>query len=87
MGTIEFLLAADGNYYFMEMNTRIQVEHPITEQICGIDIVKYQIRVADHQKLGLKQEDIHAMVMRWSAASTLKTSIATLRLLPARSRS
>lgn len=60
VGTIEFLLAADGNYYFMEMNTRIQVEHPITEQICGIDIVKYQIRVADHQKLGLKQEDIHA---------------------------
>ena len=54
------LLAADGSYYFMEMNTRIQVEHPITEQICGIDIVKYQIRVADHQRLGLKQEDIHA---------------------------
>lgn len=60
VGTIEFLLAADGSYYFMEMNTRIQVEHPITEQICGIDIVKYQIRVADHQRLGLKQEDIHA---------------------------
>ena len=52
VGTIEFLLAADGSYYFMEMNTRIQVEHPITEQICGIDIVKYQIRVADHQRLG-----------------------------------
>ena len=44
VGTIEFLLAADGSYYFMEMNTRIQVEHPITEQICGIDIVKYQDR-------------------------------------------
>ena len=59
-GTIEFLLAADGTYYFMEMNTRIQVEHPITEQICGIDIVKQQIRIADHQRLNLKQEDIKA---------------------------
>ena len=59
-GTIEFLLSADGTYYFMEMNTRIQVEHPITEQICGIDIVKQQIRIADHQRLNLKQEDIKA---------------------------
>ncbi len=59
-GTIEFLLSADGKYYFMEMNTRIQVEHPITEQICGIDIVKQQIRIADHQRLNLKQEDITA---------------------------
>ena len=59
-GTIEFLLANDGKYYFMEMNTRIQVEHPITEQICGIDIVKQQIRIADHQHLKLKQSDIHA---------------------------
>ena len=59
-GTIEFLRDKHGDFYFIEMNTRIQVEHPITEQICGIDIVKYQIRVADHQKLGLKQEDIHA---------------------------
>lgn len=57
-GTIEFLMAADGSYYFMEMNTRIQVEHPITEQICGIDIVKQQIRIADHQRLQLRQEDI-----------------------------
>lgn len=58
-GTIEFLMAADGSYYFMEMNTRIQVEHPITEQICGIDIVKQQIRIADHQRLNLCQQDIH----------------------------
>ncbi len=57
-GTIEFLLAQDGRYYFMEMNTRIQVEHPITEQICGIDIIKQQIRIADHQRLNLTQEEI-----------------------------
>lgn len=59
-GTIEFLLSSDGKYYFMEMNTRIQVEHPITEQICGIDIIKQQIKIADHQRLNLKQEDIKA---------------------------
>lgn len=58
VGTIEFLLDKSGNYYFMEMNTRIQVEHPITEMICGIDIIKHQIKVADNQKLSLKQEDI-----------------------------
>lgn len=59
-GTIEFLLSSDGKYYFMEMNTRIQVEHPITEQICGIDIIKQQIKITDHQRLNLKQEDIKA---------------------------
>lgn len=59
-GTIEFLLAADGSYYFMEMNTRIQVEHPISEQICNIDIIKAQIRIAEHQKLNLEQKDIEA---------------------------
>lgn len=58
VGTIEFLLDKHGNYYFMEMNTRIQVEHPITEMICNVDIIKHQIKVADNQKLALKQEDI-----------------------------
>lgn len=58
VGTIEFLLDKHGNYYFMEMNTRIQVEHPISECITGIDIVRHQIKVADHQKLSLKQEEI-----------------------------
>lgn len=61
VGTIEFLLDKNGNYYFMEMNTRIQVEHPISEMITGIDIVKHQIRVADNQKLSLKQEDIKCL--------------------------
>ncbi len=58
VGTIEFLLDKYNNYYFMEMNTRIQVEHPITEMITGVDIVKHQIKIADKQKLSLKQEEI-----------------------------
>ncbi|MCO8193952.1 acetyl-CoA carboxylase biotin carboxylase subunit [Anaerofustis sp. NSJ-163] len=58
VGTIEFLLDKSGKYYFMEMNTRIQVEHPISEMISGVDIVKQQIKVAGGQKLTLKQEDI-----------------------------
>ena len=71
VGTIEFLLDAHGHYYFMEMNTRIQVEHTISEEITGIDLIKMQIRIAENQKLHLKQEDIpclgHAMECRINA--------------------
>lgn len=70
-GTIEFLVDKEYNFYFMEMNTRIQVEHPITEMITGIDIVKEQLKIASGQKLSITQEDVkikgHAIECRINA--------------------
>jgi len=75
-GTIEFLLDKYGKYYFMEMNTRIQVEHPITEMITGVDLVKAQINIASGQVLPYKQEDIkiggHAIECRINAENPSK---------------
>ena len=58
VGTVEFILDAEGHYYFMEMNTRIQVEHPVTEMLTGIDLVREQIYIAAGRELKLRQEDI-----------------------------
>ena len=58
VGTIEFLLDSDGSYYFMEMNTRIQVEHTISEAVTGLDLVRLQILAAQNQPLGISQEDV-----------------------------
>lgn len=75
-GTVEFLVDSDKNFYFMEMNTRIQVEHPITEMRTGIDIVKEQIRIAAGEELKFKQKDIkfngHSIECRINAENPSK---------------
>ena len=75
-GTIEFLLDKSGDFYFIEMNTRIQVEHPITEAVTGVDLIKEQIKIAYGERLDIKQEDIvingHAIECRINAEDPAK---------------
>ncbi len=82
-GTVEFLVDSDKNFYFMEMNTRIQVEHPITEMRTGIDLVKEQIRIAGGEELKFKQKDIefkgHAIECRINAENPDKNFMPSPR--------
>jgi acetyl-CoA carboxylase, biotin carboxylase subunit len=85
-GTIEFILDANMNFYFLEMNTRLQVEHPVTEQITGIDLVQLQIKIAEGEKLPFRQEDLkingHAIEVRVYAedpANNFLPDIGTLK--------
>lgn len=75
-GTIEFLLDKDKNFYFMEMNTRIQVEHPVTEMVSGMDLIKEQIRVAAGEPLSVSQDQVrlsgHAIECRINAENPSK---------------
>jgi acetyl-CoA carboxylase biotin carboxylase subunit len=86
-GTVEFLLAQDGSYYFLEMNTRLQVEHPVTEMTTGIDLVKEQIRIADGGKLSLPERIVprgHAIECRVYAEDPSKgflPSVGQIRFL------
>ena len=70
-GTVEFIVAPDGQFYFMEMNTRLQIEHPVTEAVTGVDLVKWQIRIAAGEKLKFSQRHVewkgHALEVRVTA--------------------
>jgi len=80
VGTIEYIMDEDGSYYFMEMNTRIQVEHPVTEMITGVDLVDWQIKVALDEKLTLRQEDIK--INGWAIECRVNTEDPQNRFSP-----
>ncbi len=84
-GTVEFLMDADHNFYFLEMNTRLQVEHPVTELISGVDLVELQIRIARGEALKIKQEDLkingHALELRVYAEDPLNNFLPSVGTL------
>lgn len=80
-GTLEFLLGPDGNFYFMEMNTRIQVEHPVTEMITNIDLIKEMISVAEGNPLSFRQEDI--AINGWSIECRINAEDPDRNFMPA----
>ena len=93
LGTLEFLLDRDGNYYFIEINCRIQVEHPVTEMLSGLDLVVEQIRIAAGEPLGYGQQDIvmrgHAIEFRINAEDTehdFRPQAGVVETLPAAGR-
>ncbi|MGD9047578.1 MAG: acetyl-CoA carboxylase biotin carboxylase subunit [Anaerolineae bacterium] len=83
-GTVEFLLDRDGSFYFLEMNTRLQVEHPVTESITGLDLVKEQLRIADGEPLGYRQEDIR--IQGWAIECRITAEDPFNNFLPASGR-
>jgi acetyl-CoA carboxylase biotin carboxylase subunit len=79
-GTLEFLLAPDGKFYFMEMNTRIQVEHPVTEMVTGVDLIKEMVRVAEGEPLSFTQEDI--VFNGWSIECRINAEDVSRNFMP-----
>lgn len=79
-GTLEFLLGQDGEFYFMEMNTRIQVEHPVTEMITGVDLIREMINVAQGEPLSFKQEDVK--INGWSIECRINAEDSNRNFMP-----